>query len=278
MSDERFQTFLSQLKETNAGLDFYSDFAKIGENVSEIAFSLNTLNYLIGKSDIQSAVHVIWERDKRAFEVMDILIATRKKDSKLFLDAGQNARTIHSLFESEQGVVQFLEETGLADVFRQQKIKDLVDYVFGVETGLDSNARKNRSGFIMEKRVADILSAAHIPYEEQVSSRKFPLLEQVLGVDQKVFDFAIATPHKVYLMEVNFYSGGGSKLNETARSYTDVAPKVNSVPGFEFVWITDGQGWHSAKNKLQEAFAAIPGIYNLTTIDDFVKQLRGELC
>ncbi|MBR5521905.1 MAG: type II restriction endonuclease [Akkermansia sp.] len=277
MSDTRFQTFLSQLKETNAGLDFYSDFTKIGENVSEIAFSLNTLNYLIGKSDIANAVHEIWERDKKAFEVMDILIATRKKDNKLFLDAAQNAQPIHSLFESEEGVVQFLEETGLADVFRQQKIKDLVDFVFGVETGLDSNARKNRSGFIMEKRVADILSAAGIPYEEQVSSRKYPALEQVLGVDQKVFDFVITTPSKVYLMEVNFYSGGGSKLNETARSYTDVAPKVNSLPKFEFVWITDGQGWHSAKNKLQEAFAAIPSIYNLTTISEFVSKLRNEL-
>lgn len=124
--------------------------------------------------------------------------------------------------------------------------------------------------------MAQLLSDAGIEYSEQVSSRKFPAIESVLGVDQKIFDFVIARPNKTYLMEVNFYSGGGSKLNETARSYTDVAPKVNSVPGFEFVWITDGQGWYSAKNKLQEAFVAIPSIYNLTTISEFLRRLKCE--
>ena len=275
-NNDRFQNFLAELKETNAGLDFYSDFDKIYRNVSEIAFSLNTLNYLIGKSNISEAVKVIWGRDKKAFDVMDILIATRRKDNKLFLDSAQEAQPIHTLFTTEQGVVQFLEETGLADLFRQKKIKDLVDYVFGVETGLDSNARKNRSGFIMENRVAGLLNAAGISYSKQVSSRNYPELEAVLGVDQKVFDFSITTRSKTYLIEVNFYSGGGSKLNEVARSYTDLAPKVNSVLGFEFVWITDGIGWHSAKNKLQEAFAAIPSIYNLTTINEFIDKLKAQ--
>lgn len=275
-NNDRFQTFLAELKETNAGLDFYSDFDKIDRNVSEISFSLNTLNYLIGKTNMAEAVKVIWERDKKAFDVMDILIATRRKDNKLFLNSAQEAHPIHSLFTSEQGVVQFLEETGLANLFRQKKIKDLVDYVFGVETGLDSNARKNRSGFIMESRVAGLFMAAGISYDEQVSSRNYPELEAVLGVDQKVFDFAITTGSKTYLIEVNFYSGGGSKLNEVARSYTDVAPKVNSVPSLEFVWITDGIGWHSAKNKLQEAFAAIPSIYNLSTINEFIDKLKAQ--
>lgn len=275
--NDRFHRFLSELKETNATLSFYSDFDKIEANVAEIAFSLNTLNYLIGKEDITQAVKVIWERDKKAFEVMDILIATRKKDNKLFLNSDNTAQTIHNLFTNIEGVIKFLEETGLANIFRQNKIKDLVDFVFGVETGLDSNARKNRSGFIMESRVAKILNDAGIAYEEQVSSHRFSELERVLGVDQKVFDFAITTPNKTYLLEVNFYSGGGSKLNEVARSYTDVAPKVNSINGFEFVWITDGIGWHSAKNKLQEAFAAIPSIYNLSTIGDLIRKIKNEL-
>lgn len=275
--EEQFEKFLSELKETNADLSFYSDFEKITQNVDEIAYSLNALNYLIGKADIKKAVSVIWERDRKVFDVMDVLIATRKKDNKLFLDSTQRARAIHSLFESEEGVVQFLEETGLASLFRDKKIKDLVDYVFGVETGLDSNARKNRSGFIMEKRVAGLFSAAGIEYLEQESSKKHPEVESVLGVDEKRFDFVVKTTRKTYLMEVNFYSGGGSKLNETARSYTDIGPKVNSVDGYEFVWITDGQGWFSARNKLQEAFDAIPGIYNLTSIGKFIEQLKEEL-
>ena len=89
-----------------------------------------------------------------------------------------------------------------------------------------------------------------------------------------MFDLVITANEKTYLIEVNFYSGGGSKLNEVARSYTDVAPKVNGVPGFEFVWITDGIGWNSARNKLEEAFTAIPSIYNLTTISEFINTLK----
>lgn len=97
----------------------------------------------------------------------------------------------------------------------------------------------------------------------------------MLGDDEKRFDFVIKTSKKTYLIEVNFYSGGGSKLNEVARSYSDIAPKVNSVLGFEFVWITDGIGWKSAKNKLQEAYNIIPSIYNLTSIKDFLQEVKG---
>jgi type II restriction enzyme len=178
--------------------------------------------------------------------------------------------SIQSLFSSVDGVMKFIEGTGLDTVFKNKDVKDLVDYVFGIETGLDTNARKKRSGEITEKLVARIFDNARIKYRQQVSSKEFPAISEVLGVDQKVFDFTITVKNKTYLIEVNFYSGGGSKLNEVARSYTDVAPKVNSVPGFEFVWITDGEGWNSAKNKLEEAFAAIPKIYNLTTISDFI--------
>lgn len=273
-TQKQFEMFMSQLKETNATLDFYCDFPKIARNVADISISLNMLNYLLGKQNLREAVEALWARDPKVFDVMDILIATRKKDNKMFFDELGQFRTIHSLFESVDGVMEFLESTGLANVFRKPEIKDLVDYVFGVETGLDTNARKNRSGEITEKLVAKIFANANIEYSQQVSSNTFPAVADVLGADQKVFDFVIKTVTKTYLIEVNFYSGGGSKLNEVARSYTDVAPKVNSIEGFEFVWITDGIGWHSAKNKLQEAFAAIPSIYNLTTIKEFIDMVK----
>ncbi len=270
---EQFDLFISQLRETNATLDFYCDFPKITKNVADIEISLNTLNYLIGKEDLRTAVQALWDRDKRVFEVMDILIATRKKDDKKYIDNDGSMHSIHSLFSSVDGVMKFIEGTGLDKVFKNKEVKDLVDYVFGVETGLDTNARKNRSGEITETLVARIFDNARIKYRQQVSSKEFPAISAVLGADQKVFDFAITSKNKTYLIEVNFYSGGGSKLNEVARSYTDVAPKVNGVPGFEFVWITDGEGWNSAKNKLEEAFAAIPSIYNLTTINEFINYL-----
>lgn len=271
---EQFDLFISQLRETNATLDFYCDFPKIAKNVADIEISLNTLNYLIGKEDLRTAVQALWDRDKRVFEVMDILIATRKKDGKKYIDNDGSMHSIHSLFSSVDGVMKFIEGTGLDKVFKNKEVKDLVDYVFGVETGLDTNARKNRSGEITETLVARIFDNAGIKYRQQVSSKEYPAISAVLGADQKVFDFVITSKNKTYLIEVNFYSSGGSKLNEVARSYTDVAPKVNGVPGFEFVWITDGEGWNSAKNKLEEAFAAIPSIYNLTTISKFISKIK----
>lgn len=271
---EQFNLFMSQLRETNATLDFYCDFPKIAKNVAEIEISLNTLNYLIGKENLREAVEALWNRDKQVFDVMDILIATRKKDDKKYIDNDGSMYSVHSLFGSVDGVMKFIEGTGLDKVFKNKEVKDLVDYVFGVETGLDTNARKNRSGEITETLVARIFDNAGIKYRGQVSSKEFPAISAVLGADQKVFDFAISAKGKTYLMEVNFYSGGGSKLNEVARSYTDVAPKVNGVPGFEFVWVTDGVGWNSARNKLEEAFAAIPSIYNLTTISEFISKIK----
>ena len=170
--------------------------------------------------------------------------------------------------------MEFLENTGLAEVLQSRKITNLVDYVFGVETGLDSNARKNRSGHVMENMVAEIFNKNAIPYRTEVYSSEWPAITDALGDDEKRFDFVVETADKTYLIEVNFYSGGGSKLNEVARSYSDIAPKINAVDGFEFVWITDGIGWSSAKNKLQEAFNIIPSIYNLTNINEFINGIK----
>lgn len=267
---------MSQLQETNQSLDFFCDFDKISENVEDIKLSLCMLNSLLGATDIRKSVETIWNRDKSAFNVMDILIAVRSEGKKKVLNSLGKCVILDSLFESVDGVIEFLEGTGLADIFREKKINDLVDYVFGIETGLDSNARKNRSGHVMEGTVASILDNNEIEYREEVYSSEWSEITEVLGDDEKRFDFVIKAKDKTYLMEVNFYSGGGSKLNEVARAYSDIAPKINSVPGFEFVWITDGIGWKSAKNKLQEAYNIIPRIYNLTNIKDFIQEITGN--
>ena len=125
----------------------------------------------------------------------------------------------------------------------------------------------------MEKQVASILDNAKISYRQEVYSTEYPELA-VLGEDKKRFDFVIETNCCKYLMEVNFYSGGGSKLNEVARAYSELSPKINAVDGFEFVWITDGIGWKSAKNKLKEAFYTIPNIYNLSNINEFIDRVK----
>ena len=271
-----FDKFMSQLQETNQTLGFFCDFDKISANVDNIKLSLCMLNSMIGTTDLRRSVETIWNRDRSAFSVMDILIAVRSEGKKVVLNSAGDCIVLDRLFTSIDGVLEYLEGTGLADLFRQKKIKDLVDYVFEIETGLDSNARKNRSGHVMEGMVASVLTNNNIEYRQEVYSTEWKDLQKVLGDDEKRFDFVIQTPKKTYLIEVNFYSGGGSKLNEVARSYSDIAPKINSVPGFEFVWITDGIGWKSAKNKLQEAYSIIPSIYNLTSINEFLQEVKGQ--
>ena len=268
-----FELFLSQLQETNQSLDFFCDFEKISQNVENIKLSLCMLNSLMGAQDMRKAVETIWNRDKTAFNVMDILIAVRSGGKKKVINSLGECIVLDTLFSSVDGVMEYLDNTGLTEIFQQQKIKDLVDYVFGIETGLDSNARKNRSGHVMEGMVARIFDKSGIKYRQEVYSSEWPEISGVLGDDEKRFDFVIESSGKTYLIEVNFYSGGGSKLNEVARSYSEIAPKINSVTGFEFVWITDGIGWKSAKNKLQEAYNIIPSIYNLTNITDFLNKI-----
>ena len=273
MMNKDFDTFMSQLQETNQTLDFFCDFNKIVQNVNNIKLSVCMLNSLIGAPNLRKAVETIWRRDRTAFDVMEILIAVRDRGNKKVIDTKGRCVPLSSFFFDIDGVMEYLESTGLAEVLQQQKIKNLVDYVFGIETGLDSNARKNRSGHVMERMIARIFTTNNISFRQEVYSSEWPEITNVLGDDEKRFDFVVQKNGTTYLIEVNFYSGGGSKLNEVARSYSEIAPKINAVNGFEFVWITDGIGWRSAKNKLQEAYSIIPSIYNLTNIADFLEVL-----
>lgn len=271
---ERFENFMLPLKETHFSLRDYVDFRKVAANVDAISIRLNQLNYLIGQEDMGSAVRSLWNENPKVFSVLDILIAVRTKDRKKVLDSHGAVRSVSDYFTSPEQITAFLDETGLTEVFQTKQIRNLVDYVFGVEVGLDSNARKNRGGHIMEDLVADTLRKNGIAFEQEVYYTEFPEIVKALGADKKRFDFVVRTSRITYLIEANFYTGGGSKLNEVARSYSELAPKINAVPGFGFVWITDGIGWNDARNKLEEAFAHIPDIYNLSGISDFIEKLK----
>jgi type II restriction enzyme len=272
---EQFEIFLSQLAETNATLAYFTDFKKISDNVSKIEIKLNQLNYLIGKEDLKLAIKKLFEENPKTFDVLGILIAVRKKkNTKTFNKKGEIV-TLNSYFESHESIFEYIEETGLGDIFRNKSVKNLVDYVFGIEVGLDTNARKNRGGENMSTAVSLFFDEAKIFYKKEVSNTVFPEIVS-LGTDVKHFDFAVKTTKKTYLIEANFYNSGGSKLNETARSYSDIAPKINRYDNYEFIWITDGKGWFSAKNKLEEAYNTIPGMYNLSTLNLFIERLITE--
>lgn len=271
-----FDRFMDQLMETNQTLGFFCDFDKAEQNVSKVKVKLLMLNNLLGSENMREAVEEIWEINKSAFQVLGILIAVRDGSQKKVLDGNGRTVNLASYYESVDGIMEFLELTGLMKLFMSNKIHNLVDYVFGIEIGLDTNARKNRSGHLMEAAVANLFSRNNIAFNIEVYSRQWSAIRQVLGTDDKRFDFVIATHAKTYLIEVNFYSDGGSKPNEVARAYSDIGPKINSVSGFEFVWITDGIGWHKAKNKIQEAYSIIPKVYNLTDVQEFIDIIKSE--
>lgn len=274
-TEEQFKIFMSQLIETNATLDFFSDFEKISTNVDAISIKLNQLNYLVGKDDMETAVRKLWDENSKVFTILDILIAVRSNDKKKAIARNGEIQLIEKFFKTPEGVLEYLEDTGLKKVLQDKRITNLVDYVFGVETGLDTNARKNRSGDIMGNTVAEIFLKNDIKFRREVYSTEFTEMK-CLGEDRKRFDFVIETTTKTYLIEVNFYGSNGSKLNEVARSYSELAPKINQFDNYEFVWITDGIGWNSAKNKLEEAFYTIPSIYNLTTINEFIDGIKSK--
>lgn len=272
---EDFTLFLSQLTETNATLGYFTDFDKVRNNVKKISIKLNQLNYLIGKEDLFEAVIDVYQENPKAFDVLSILIAIRENKKAKVLNPKGQIVAVETYFDSPEAIVEYLKETGLEDVFKNKDVTNLVDYVFGIEVGLDTNARKNRGGSNMASAVSLFFDKADVLYKEEVNNNVFPEIMS-FGVDVKRFDFVIKTKETVFLIETNYYNTGGSKLNEIARAYSDISMKINNVPGYEFVWITDGQGWTTAKNKLEEAYSIIPNLFNLTTLEGFIQRVHFE--
>lgn len=271
-----FSSFYGKMTEIKVGLDYYTNFQKVIDNVKPISMRLTQLNYLIGQKDMRKAIEELWEENPKAFSVMGILIAVRKNQRKKAWGRDGQKLLVYSYFDNVDHIMEFIEDSGLIKVFQDKHIKNLVDYVFGIETGLDTHGRKNRIGEIMVSKVAQLFDEANISYECEVKSKNFPSIKAVLGKDSKRFDFVISCPSKKYLIEVNYYGTQGSKVTEIPRSYMDVAKKINSVNGFEFVWITDGMGWNKAKEQLNEAYDEIPNVYNLNTLRDFIDMVLNE--
>lgn len=271
--EEKFSVFFDNITEIKIGLDYYTDFNKVINNIKTISLRLTQLNYLIGQKDMRKAVEELWEENPKVFPVMGILVAVRKKQNKKAWGRDGSKRLVYNYFDCVDHIMEFIEDSGLLTVLQDKHIKNLVDYVFGVETGLDTHGRKNRIGEIMASKIAQQFDEANISYEREVQSKKIPAIKLVLGKDSKRFDFVISCPNKKYLVEVNYYGTQGSKVTEIPRSYMDVAKKINSVKGFEFVWITDGPGWEKAKEQLNEAYDEIPNVYNLKTLQDFIDKI-----
>lgn len=271
-----FNEWLSKFKRSISDYGYYVDFPKVYENVDAIKIELNILNSLIGSKTIESDFEKILTEYPKTLNCIPILLAVRT--SEIFA-TDADGDFIYDFSKMNQSIEQykiFMRKTGLFDLLENHLINNLVDYVLGVETGLDSNGRKNRGGHQMENLVESYLIASGVKeyYKEMYISeiqKKWNIDLSAIsntGKSEKRFDFVVKTKSMIYAIETNFYASSGSKLNETARSYKMLSQEADTVDGFTFVWFTDGIGWRAAKNNLEETFDVMVHIYSIDDMEN----------
>ncbi len=279
MERRDFNKWLSNFKSTIYGYDYYVDFSKTYINIKKIKVELNIMNSLIGSKNVERDFDLLLYKYPEVISCIPILIGVRLRDIKNNFEILDDLEILSYDFlngtNTPEEYKTFMRETGLFDLIANHLVNNLMDYVLGVEVGLDSNGRKNRGGRIMENLIENKLKEMKCEYTSQM---KIPEIQKKYGLDLsalsnfgktvKQFDFVVKTKDQVYGIEVNYYSGGGSKLNETARSYKMLTEESRNVKGFTFVWITDGKGWKTARNNLEETFDVLETLYCLDDIEN----------
>ena len=255
-ADEVFNYLINNLKETIKTWDYFVNWNKVIRNYQDVETSLNLLNTLIGKENIEVATKNLLKEYPKVIAVIPSLLAEYDFSKPIDLDKA----------------VMFLKESGFLKLVSDKTIKSIPDYFIGVEVGLDSNGRKNRSGTSMEDIaeffIKDICKQKGYEYISQATADK---IKQKWNKDitvtksSKRIDFAVNTPNKLYLIETNFYGGGGSKLKSTAGEYAEIYHQWTN-DGHQFIWITDGLGWQSTKRPLRDTFDNTDYIINLDMI------------
>ncbi|MBF0776200.1 restriction endonuclease [Streptococcus azizii] len=282
-----FEEWLSTMTDTVADWTYYTDFKKVYKNVESIKIPLNIMNSLIGSANIREEFLTLLSGYPEILKVIPIIIAKRLKDLIIVKDAEKDFYFNFKKREySDEEYADFLEKSGIFDLLQNHLISNLVDYVTGVEVGMDTNGRKNRTGHAMENIVQSYLEAEGYTIGENLFKEIYQDdVERLFSVDlsaithegntSKRFDFVIKTENTLYLVEVNFYSSGGSKLNETARSYKMITEETKRIHNVEFMWFTDGKGWNSAKKNLRETFDVLPLLYNINDLkNNILKTLK----
>lgn len=274
-----FNEWLNTFRDSICDYKFYVDFEKVYGNVDKIKVELNILNSLIGSKDIENDFRQLLADYPQVLKCVPILLAVRGREIYAIDGDGEYLFNFAKQNYSVEDYIMFMRKTGLFTLISEHLINNLVDYVTGVEVGLDSNGRKNRGGHLMEDLVEDYLIKAGFKrnvdyYKEMYLSdveKKWNLNLSAIsnqGKAKKRFDFVIQKGETIYAIETNFYSSQGSKLNETARSYKAIALESKDIDGFAFVWFTDGQGWHSAKHNLEETFDVLDNMYCIADLEN----------
>ena len=274
-----FNEWLRSFRDSIADYGYYIDFKKVYQNVDAIKVELNILNSLVGSRDIESDFEKIINDYPETLKCIPILLAVRESEICAIDEDGEfNYRFSSANYSIEQYKI-FMRKTGLFELISNRIVNNLVDYVTGIETGLDSNGRKNRGGHLMENLVESYLrKAGFVANQSYFKEMKLSDIERKWNIDlsaisnrgktEKRFDFVVKTNSKIYGIETNFYKSSGSKLNETARSYKTLAIEAKGISGFTFVWFTDGKGWNDARNNLEETFDVLETIYNIKDLED----------
>ena len=285
MKGRDFDLWRSKFRKSISSYDYYVDFEKVKKNVEDIKIELNILNSLVGSKNIESDFEKIVSKYPETLKCIPILLAVRADELYAQDEEGAFDYNFKKMNQSVEQYKVFMRKTGLFDMIENHIVNNLVDYVYGVETGLDSNGRKNRGGHQMEDLVERyIKKAGFIKDVNYFKELKTTEMEKMWNLDLSVlsnkgkvvkrFDFVIKTESTIYAIETNFYASQGSKLNETARSYKMIAQEAEEIEGFKFVWFTDGLGWQSARENLRETFDIMEHIYN---IDDLENNIISEV-
>lgn len=276
---KNFNEWLSTFRESIADYKYYVDFNNVYNNLNEFKVELNILNSLVGSKNIEDEFKSLITKYPETLKAIPILLAKRENEIYCQDDNGKYKYNFKKQNYSIEQYCYFMKETGLFDLLSNRIVKDLVDYVLGVEVGLDSNGRKNRGGHLMENLVEKyIQDAGFIKGKNYFKEIKIKELEKITGLSLaalsnsgktvKRFDYVILKNGITYAIETNFYASSGSKLNETARSYKTLALESKDINNFKFVWITDGIGWIDARNNLEETFDVLDTIYNIKELEE----------
>lgn len=283
VNNRDFDEWVSKFRASISSYDYYIDFDKVVRNVDEIKVELNILNSLIGSRGIEDDFEKIIKKYPETLKCIPLLLAVRGNEIYAQDEDGAFLYNFKKMnYDVEQYKV-FMRKTGLFDMIANHIVNNLVDYVLGIETGLDSNGRKNRGGHQMENLVEKYIVAAGFVKEETYFKEMYLKdIEKKWDIDlsalsnqgkaAKRFDFVIKTENMIYGIETNFYGGGGSKLNETARSYKMLSQEADTIEGFTFVWFTDGIGWKSARGNLRETFEVMENVYSIEDMGNGVME------
>lgn len=270
---EWLETFIDNISDYK----YYINFEKVYRNVEENKIEFNILNSLVGSKNIEEDFTNLIAKYPEVLKCIPILLAVRSLKIPAMDEEGAFVYDFKTMNQTVEQYIVFMNKTGLFDLLANRGITNIIDFVLGVETGLDSNGRKNRGGHLMENLIEEYLKNEGVEYYKEMYLKDIELKWNIdlsalsnNGKAAKRFDFIVKTENMIYGIETNFYTSSGSKLNETARSYKMIAEECKNIESFKFVWFTDGQGWLSAKRNLEETFDVLDTMYNINDVKNGV--------